>query len=176
MKTATHTSYLLLGSNLGDKWAKVSHAIGEIGAQIGRVMKQSAFYASEPWGFDSTEEFINVVVEVKTVFGPDEILDIILEIENEAGRKRERKSGYASRMLDIDILFYDDLIMSGEKLTIPHPRLHRRRFTLEPLHEIAPSLVHPLFKKNVATLLEECTDRLFVKKMMINNRNTASEK
>mgnify|MGYP006290077207 CR=1 FL=1 len=164
MKPETHTCYLLLGSNLGDKRGKISRAIREIETQIGSVVKQSSYYASEPWGFEASDDFINVVVEVKTYLKPAEILLKILEIEKEAGRNRSRSQAYASRVLDVDILFYDDLIMETGDLSIPHPRLQRRRFTLVPLTEIAPGLVHPLFKKSVAALLEECTDKLFVKK------------
>lgn len=164
MKTATHTCYLLLGSNLGDKRGIISRAISEIDTRIGSVVKQSSFYASEPWGFEALEDFINAVVEVETFLNPGEILHEILEIEKATGRTRSRSQAYASRVLDIDILFYDDLIMESDNLFVPHPRMHLRRFTLMPLNEIAPALVHPLFKKSVATLLEECTDRLFVKK------------
>lgn len=165
MKPPAHTCYLLLGSNLGNRKATILSAIRQIESRVGRVLKQSAFYVSEPWGFESNEEFINVVIELQTYLEPYELLENIHLIETEAGRIRNpEETGYKSRTLDIDILFYDDLIMNEDQLTIPHPRLHRRRFTMEPLHEIAPGLVHPLFKKTVAMLLEECTDSLYVKK------------
>lgn len=165
MKPPAHTCYLLLGSNLGNRKETVLSAIRQIDSRMGRVLKQSALYVSEPWGFHSRDEFINVVIKVQTYLEPYELLENIQKIEAEAGRIRNlEEPGYKSRTLDIDILFYDDLIMNEEYLTIPHPRLHQRRFTMEPLHEIAPGLVHPLFKKTVAKLLEECTDTLYAKK------------
>ncbi len=157
----------MLGSNLGNKTENIRFAIREIGLKAGEVKKQSALYASEPWGFDSAHDFVNAVIEIQTRHSPNALLKTVLEIEKQAGRKREQHSGYACRTLDIDILFYDELVIDENDLVIPHPRLHQRRFTLEPLNEIAPGIRHPKLKKTVGELLELCVDKLTVKKLNI---------
>jgi 2-amino-4-hydroxy-6-hydroxymethyldihydropteridine diphosphokinase len=160
-----HTCYLLLGSNLGNKTENIRFAIREIGLQAGELTKKSALYASEPWGFESEHDFVNAVIEIQTRLLPNELLKTVLEIEKNAGRKQPENAGYASRVLDIDILFYDDLVIEEDDLIIPHPRLHLRRFTLEPINEIAPGFLHPKIKKPVCELLKNCNDQLAVKKM-----------
>lgn len=160
-----HTCFLLLGSNLGPKTENLRFAIREIKIRAGTISKQSALYASEAWGFDSKEEFLNVVIEIHTRLSPHALLKTLQDIEKQAGRKREQNSGYTSRTLDIDILFFDEVIMDTTELVIPHPRLHQRRFTLEPLYEIAPGFIHPGLKTPISTLLKNCKDQLAVKKM-----------
>lgn len=154
-----HNCFLLLGGNVGEKKKTMESALKTIGSNIGALIKKSSFYHSEPWGFRSDDSFLNVVVLVKTEKLPHEILELILEIESTFGRKRSGSIGYESRTLDIDILFYDKLIVETENLCIPHPRLHQRRFTLEPLNEIEPDFVHPLIGKNIAELLKICPDQ-----------------
>ncbi len=160
-----HTCFLLLGSNQGDKEKLLALALQSIGNKVGTITKTSSFYLTEPWGFRSIDTFVNAVVSVETKKTPQEILRIILEIENMLGRIRHNKSGYQSRKMDIDILFYDDKIVAAENLIIPHPRLHQRRFCLEPLRQIAPDFIHPDIKKSITELLEICTDKLEVKKI-----------
>ena len=160
-----HKCFLLLGSNQGDKEKLISLALETIGSRIGTITKTSSFYLSEPWGFSSNDAFVNAVAIVETKKTPQKILEIVLEIENMLGRIRYNKSGYQSRKIDIDILFYDDKIVAAENLIIPHPRLHQRRFCLEPLHQIAPDFVHPSIKKSITELLEICTDKLDIKKI-----------
>ena len=154
--------YLLLGSNLGDRQNLLAEARKQIGLQIGLIQKTSALYETAAWGVEDQEAFLNQVLEVETVLPPEALLTRNQEIEKGLGRIRKERWG--ARLLDIDILFYDDLILESDNLTIPHPQLHNRRFTLVPLAEIASGLVHPVFKKTVSALLEFCPDKLEVKK------------
>lgn len=159
-----HCCYLLLGSNLGKKQDIISKALSAIESEIGEIQNKSGIYTTEPWGFDSKNEFLNMVVRVSTQQSPGQVLENIHKIESRFGRIRNTAPGYVSRTLDIDILFYDDLTMVTKELVIPHPRLHERRFTLEPMAEIAPELLHPQFQKSIAELLIGCMDALKVQK------------
>jgi 2-amino-4-hydroxy-6-hydroxymethyldihydropteridine diphosphokinase len=154
--------YLLLGSNLGERKAILLMAMESIEKRVGRICGESAFYESEPWGFEAKEQFLNKVAMVQTNKSPDEVLDLILDIEKELGREKSGSPNYESRKIDIDLLFFNDEIIQQTRLTIPHPRLHLRRFTLMPLAEIAPGLMHPVFKKNIEQLLTECSDPMQV--------------
>lgn len=152
-----HTVYLSLGTNLGNKEENLQAAIQRIEKQIGRISSQSAFYATEPWGFQSANSFLNAVVEVRTGLSPLALLDATQQIERDLGRKQKTSNGrYADRLIDIDLLFYDRLVMRHERLQLPHPLLHLRQFVLEPLAAIAPDLEHPLLLKDVRTLLDDC--------------------
>ena len=153
-----HKCFLLLGSNLGEKDKILKRAMDSIEGKIGEIVKKSSFYLSEPWGFESAENFINVVNELNTQKTPEEILKSIHEIETDLGRMRGNTSGYESRTIDIDILFFDDEIIDSKNLTIPHPRLHLRSFTLKPLAEIAPDFIHPIFGESIQALLASCND------------------
>lgn len=159
-----HCCYLILGSNLGNKQDIISRALTAIESEIGEIQKKSGYYATEPWGFDTKNEFLNMVCQIETQQSPNQVLDNIHKIESRFGRTRNTGTGYASRTLDIDILFYDDLRLETEELVIPHPRLHERRFTLEPLAETAPDLVHPVLKKSIVEILSDCKDDLKVQK------------
>ncbi|MDR0724713.1 MAG: 2-amino-4-hydroxy-6-hydroxymethyldihydropteridine diphosphokinase [Prevotellaceae bacterium] len=149
--------YLLTGSNLGDRKSYLDNAKQSLCNSVGELLNESSVYESEPWGFASKNAFLNQVLLYETVLTPNEILQIIGVIETENGRART-ENGYSSRNLDIDILFYDNLILNSVNLTIPHPMLHKRRFTLLPLSEISPNLTHPVFKLNISDLLEKCED------------------
>lgn len=153
--------YLLLGGNLGDKKKIFTEARELLGKRIGKMISLSSVYETEPWGFESDDIFWNQVLKIETAFSPEEILVKIQEIENSLGRIR-KENRYDSRIIDIDILFYGDQIIELENLVIPHPRIQERKFTLVPLGEIAPDLVHPVFKKSIRQLLKECTDPLNV--------------
>lgn len=150
--------FLLTGSNLGDRIAYLKFAQTELKKRVGNQVKASSIYQTAAWGKTDQADFLNQVLELETELAPLEILKINQEIEKEAGRNRKEKWG--ARELDIDILFYDDQILETPELTIPHPHLHNRRFTLMPLAEIAPNLEHPVFKKTVADLLKNCPDTL----------------
>jgi 2-amino-4-hydroxy-6-hydroxymethyldihydropteridine diphosphokinase len=155
--------YLLLGSNLGDRQLFLQKAIQYIENEIAPVVKASSVYETQSWGKTDAPDYLNQVILVQTNISPQVILKKILDIEIILGRRREEKWG--SRTIDIDILFYGDAIISEPELEIPHPELHKRRFTLEPLSEIAPYFVHTNYKKTILTLKNELGDGLIVKKL-----------
>lgn len=133
----THTVYLGLGSNLGDRRATMQQALQEIEKRIGTIVRQSAFLETEPWGFESDNLFLNACVCVETALAPMELLAATQAIERDMGRTHKSVGGhYADRTIDIDILLYDLLTLQSETLTIPHPHINERRFVLEPLSEI----------------------------------------
>jgi 2-amino-4-hydroxy-6-hydroxymethyldihydropteridine diphosphokinase len=147
--------YFGLGSNLGQKKEFIELAVSEIEKQIGSIVALSAFYESAPWGFESPNSFINACAAVETTLSPHACLSAIAEIENQLGRPKKDYKGYKDRVIDIDILFYDQLVIDEKDLKVPHPLLHQRLFVLDPLAQIAPKLMHPLLQKNIETLLKE---------------------
>ena len=155
--------FLGIGTNMGSRESNLKDAIARIEEHIGKVMKSSSVYETEPWGFKSEEEFLNMVVKVETSLSPSGLLGRILMIESLLGRLREGKQ-YSSRVIDIDILFYDDIIVDEESLKIPHSRIPERLFVLVPLCEIEPEMIHPVLKKSVSSLLRLCIDKGKVKK------------
>ncbi len=150
--------FLGIGTNLGSREINLGKAIERIGESIGPVIESSSIYETEPWGFQANEEFLNQVVKVRTDLNPSGLLGRILMIESLLGRIRGEKR-YESRLIDIDILLYDDIIVDEESLKIPHPLMHQRRFVLVPLCELAPDMIHPVLKKSFADLLEICEDK-----------------
>jgi 2-amino-4-hydroxy-6-hydroxymethyldihydropteridine diphosphokinase len=159
----SHILFLLLGSNLGDRAKYIGLGLTLITQEIGTITDRSSFYETEPWGFDQGENFLNMAVRVETHHDPEAVMENILQIERQCGRERSG-DGYASRTLDIDVLFYDDRVMAGERITVPHPRLQDRRFVLVPLAEIAPGLIHPVTGKSIKELLETCSDPKMVRR------------
>ncbi len=155
---------LLLGSNLGNRQLVLREARINISKNIGEIVHKSSVYETAPWGFNVSDLFLNQVIEVKTRLQPNMLLARLLEIETSMGRLRNRKT-YQSRIIDLDILFYNDLVISEPDLVLPHPRLHLRKFTLIPLNEIASEYIHPVFGKTINTLLSECKDSLVVNKI-----------
>ncbi len=156
-------SFILLGSNIGMREQLLMDAISKIVDTCGTLIRKSSLYESEPWGFKSEYNFLNQVILIETNLEPYELLEQLLKIEIELGRDRTHKyDTYVSRPIDIDILYYNNIIIDNVDLTIPHPRLHLRAFTLMPLNEIAPDYLHPIFKKNSKELLCECKDNLKV--------------
>ncbi len=154
--------YLLLGSNLKDRLAALQAARDAVSESIGKIVKESAIYESEPWGFHSENQFLNQVIKVETRHDPFELMDIIGDIESRLGRIRKSSEEYVSRIIDIDILFYNNEIIKDDKLIIPHPKIQERMFTLIPLTEIDNTLVHPGYLKSVGELAKECRDTLRV--------------
>lgn len=150
--------YLLLGGNLGDRPLYLSQARERIAAQVGPIVQSSSLYETAAWGKTDQPAFLNQVLEVQTELSPEKVLQGINQIEQELGRIRHEHWG--ARVIDIDILFYDELVMQSQRLTIPHPQLHLRRFTLLPLSEIAPQLLHPVLNQPVTQLLQNCPDKL----------------
>ena len=146
-----HTAYLSLGTNMGDKKKNLLEAIEKIGnLENTKVTAQSTIVETEPFGYTDQDMFLNACLEVKTLFTPQELLEKLLDIELQMGRKRIIKWG--PRIIDLDILFFDDEIIQDKNLAVPHPWICERMFVLEPLCEIAPNLVHPLERKTVGTL------------------------
>jgi len=156
--------YILLGGNIGDRIQNLEFAKSEILEKIGSITKESSYYESEPWGFDDEKPFINQVILVETKLQATEVLEKNQLIEKGLGRER-KSNQYTSRNIDIDILFYENKILFEKGLIIPHNQLHKRRFTLLPLAEIASELIHPIFKKKISTLLRDCKDELLVSKL-----------
>lgn len=147
----------------------LTRSLEMISEKAGTILQRSAIYESEPWGFEDDTPFLNQVVEISTELSPALLLEQLLTIETRLGRIRpfdgcgcSVQEGYSSRNIDIDILFYGQKLVFTEQLMIPHPRLHERKFTLVPLHEIAPGFIHPLLKKTISVLLQECRDPLKV--------------
>lgn len=153
-----HRLALLLGSNISDRYSYLKDAIALIEGKIGNVVKQSSIYESEPWGFEASLAFLNQIVVVETHLQPLEILSITQMIERSLGRKPKTGDGYQSRTIDIDLLLYDDVAMKNEELTLPHPLMHERMFTLLPLVEVTPGWIHPVLGKTAEQLLAQCTD------------------
>lgn len=156
---------LLLGGNRGETEKVFQQASVLIEQQIGLIQQFSSMYKSPPWGFEDDQWFLNQVIFVETALTAGSVLEKSQQIERAMGRKKKTTTHYEGRLLDIDILFYDDVILSSQKLTIPHERLHLRRFTLLPLHELAPGLIHPLRNKSITELLNECPDESEVIKL-----------
>lgn len=150
---------LSLGSNLGDRYSTLQNAIKAISSKIGKLTAESFIYESEALGFESKDRFLNMCVQVETKLAPLEILEIISVIEKENGRVRDSNSGYASRSLDIDIIFYNDLILDLPALKIPHPRFTERLFVLVPLNDILSDFLDQRTFLSVEQLLANCTDK-----------------
>ena len=151
------SAYLLIGGNKGNRLKYLRSAVVLISQRIGNIIRSSSIYATEPYGFRDRQQFLNICVLVETTLSPHSILDIILQIETTLGRKRKPEK-YVSRSIDIDILFYDDIMLQEPSLIIPHPELHKRNFTLIPMAEVSPGFIHPVLGKTISKLLEESSD------------------
>lgn len=159
----SNTVYLLTGSNIGDSRAYLTQAFQSIGLNVGKVAKASSVYKTAPWGNTDQQDFYNQVLCVETALTAQDTLKAVLQAEKEMGRERHEK--WAPRTIDIDVLFFNNEVIDEADLKVPHPLLHQRRFTLEPLNEIAPGLIHPVFHKSIHVLLEECEDNSVVEKL-----------
>jgi 2-amino-4-hydroxy-6-hydroxymethyldihydropteridine diphosphokinase len=157
-----HKIYILLGSNMQEPAQQLVRAEKMITASVGRIIKSSSLYKTAAWGIRDQPDFINQVIEVETGHPAGECMDILLNIEAEMGRVRTVKN--APRVIDLDILYYDNAEIHTERLIIPHPAIAQRRFVLVPLNEIAPDFIHPVYKISNAQLLAQCNDTLDVKK------------
>ena len=141
---------------MGDRDAYLKNVNKLITEEIGAIQKKSKIYESVPWGVENQNNYLNQVLEIKSEFLAEEVLEKVLQIEDEIGRIRNEKWG--ERIIDIDILLFNDLIVEKEGICIPHIHLHNRKFVLIPLNEIAPSFTHPKYNKTIGELLSECKD------------------
>jgi len=158
--------FIGFGSNLGDKLANIKFAINLINSDLGELVHQSSLYESEPWGFDSSEMFVNGVLEIRTKFSAELLLAGLKKIERDLGRKEKTSSVYTDRLIDLDILYYGDKIITINGLEIPHPRIYTRRFVLEPMVEIAPNFIDVSNHKSMKELLNMCSDASLLKKIL----------
>jgi 2-amino-4-hydroxy-6-hydroxymethyldihydropteridine diphosphokinase len=156
-------AYLLTGGNEGDRDRNLQQAKTNIELICGRLLRVSSLYETAPWGKPGQPDFLNQALLLETKWNPRELMTELLKIEAMGGRMRSGKN--APRLIDIDILFYEELVINEPGLNIPHPRIAERRFVLEPMNEIAPGFVHPIFKKTIQELLKICPDLLPVKKI-----------
>ncbi len=157
-----NTAYLLIGGNLGNRYAYLQEAVQNIQQFCGNIVHSSAIYETAAWGKTDQPSFYNRALAVETELTPEQLMQKLLDIETAMGRKRSEKMG--PRTIDLDILLIDGLIISSSLLQLPHPSLPVRRFALLPLAEIAPDLIHPILKKSITELLTDCTDELDVQK------------
>ena len=148
-----HTVYLALGSNVGNRVANLKAAIAALPPQM-VVKENSRVYETPPWGYTEQEKFLNQVLKVQTYLSPEALIKHLKRLEVALGRQTTFPNG--PRVIDIDILFYDDLVYESPTLVIPHPRLHERGFVLLPLMDIAPDLVHPVKQQSIRQLLTHC--------------------
>ena len=149
-----------LGTNIGNKKENLTRAIEKLSLAFGTYITQSSFIETAPWGFESNNSFLNCAVMFKTELAPLQILDATEEIERELGRTLKSSEGvYHDRIIDIDILLYGREIVKEERLTMPHPLMHKRMFVLQPLAEISPDAIHPMLGKSIKELLEELREQ-----------------
>lgn len=156
---------LLLGGNQGDRLHFLEQSCRLIEERAGVVKSYSSVYETEPWGFNAEQTFYNIALLIDTQLKAEELLKVVLNIEFELGRRRSGAEGYESRPIDIDIIFYGNLVCESATLTLPHPRMCERKFVMIPVAQIAPNYMHPIKKLSMSTLLNECKDELEVKKV-----------
>ncbi|MFU1857035.1 2-amino-4-hydroxy-6-hydroxymethyldihydropteridine diphosphokinase [Sphingobacterium sp. NGMCC 1.201703] len=155
--------FILLGTNLGERLQQLAKARKKLEQQVGIILQESSIYETAAWGVEDQPAFLNQVILISSPLSACECLNLTQQIELDLGRIRLKKWG--ERAIDIDLLYFNDEIINDPNLTIPHPFISERRFTMEPLAEIAPTYIHPVYKKNNVSLLYNCKDELPVKKI-----------
>lgn len=156
--------YFIIGGNLGDRLALIEECKQKIKKILGPILRSSSIYESESWGETNNPNYLNQVLFIESKFSAKEVLEKALEIEKELGRTRDKK--WESRLIDIDILFFNNEIIEEKNLKIPHPHLQNRKFVLVPLNEIASEFVHPVLKTTISNLLDNCNDNLKVSNLI----------
>lgn len=157
--------FLLLGTNLGERERNLQRAISEVSKEDIVSLRHSSVFKSDPWGFESNNYFLNQCISFYTPHNAQELLNSMKLIEKEMGREIQKNVGYQDRIIDIDILFFGDEIINGEQLIVPHPRISERRFTLLAINDLASEFIHPVLKKSIKELLDECEDQSNVIKL-----------
>ncbi len=151
--------FLSIGSNLGDRLSNIQQAVATLSMSDKiKIVKTSSFYETEPWGNKNQEWFINAALAIDTDYSPQELLQYCQNIEVQLGRIRKENEKWSQRAIDIDILMYDDLVISSKNLIVPHPFMHLRAFVLVPMLEVKSDLVHPVFKKTISELYDELSN------------------
>lgn len=158
-------AYLSLGTNRGDRFANLEKAAARLSTLAGKIIVVSSIYETPPWKMIDNTDFLNQALLLETNRTASQLMDILIEIETSMGRVR-RTGSYEPRIIDLDILFFNEEIINDVKLTIPHPLIQERRFVLEPMAEIAPEFIHPVFKKNMEELLRESGDKSAIRKLV----------
>jgi len=148
-----------LGSNLGDRFAALSRALALLKEEAGVIVAVSSVWETEPWGFEADNQFLNMVVVLETIRQPRQLMQLFRSLEGRMGRKHSGGGKYESRIIDFDILLWQDKVISMPGLEVPHPKLADRRFVLEPLYEVAPGAVHPVTGLTVTEMRDLCDDR-----------------
>lgn len=156
--TTKETVYISIGSNLGNRKSNLQQAVFLMNKQLGPITAISSIYNTPSWGFDG-DDFLNACVTLETSLTPEACLTFLLQIENVMGRERSKTTGYISRNIDLDIVYYGSKVIHHETLTVPHPRMEDRKFVLKPLADIAPQFYHPIFNKDSRNLLQQCKDK-----------------
>lgn len=155
-------AFLLIGGNQGNVSDNLGRAIQRISQTCGEIVARSSIYQTAPWGKTDQPDFLNQALQIRTTLDPIDLLQQLLQIERDMGRERLEK--YGPRIIDIDIIFYDQRILDLKDLTLPHPQMANRRFVLAPLAEIAPDFNHPVLERSISSLLELCPDSSHVDK------------
>lgn len=170
----THKVYLSLGSNKGDRMKHLQDAVDLIFKRIGKINNISKVYNTPAFGFES-DDFLNTCISLETELEAKTLMKSLLTIENDLGRIRSKNKVFEARPIDIDILFFDEEIYNTKTIKIPHPELHNRKFVLQPLHDIAPKLLHPLYEKSIDQLLVECLDESQIEPIKIWLKNPTKQ-
>ena len=156
--SAPSTVIVGLGSNLGDRFEALQRALELIREEAGEITAASSVWETEPWGFEADEQFLNMVIVIETRLEPKRLLQLFRSIEGRMGRKKSGGGKYESRIIDIEILFWEGRVIYLPGLEVPHPKIAGRRFVLEPLAEVAPAAVHPVTGLTVTEMLQLCDD------------------